>query len=300
MNNHMRNNNLVSGFQNFSSNNIPFNNNQMLNNNPAFYGSLKDPHFFQRLQQAKMEQLKRAKNVNDLGISKDELLKYVICPTKSEKLDKDSALKLYSTKENEYTDKFQTDMGKLCTNMPYKNILKNENYKKDFKTKDDLIVSRLSDIDRDKYKLLSELEVLSRKLETHNKELKVIYSAGEENKWKEEFEYVTKYKYRLKHDPKNFAELNMIEELLQSSSMKDISQEDLDEFKKLSEMEKNEDENIVKISIDNIENDETPVKKQKEVKVETRVIKVKKQQRDEIGHVDDNILDEYKNREKKK
>ena len=61
--NNFQQNNLVSGYQKFSANNVPFNNNAMIANNPMFAGSIRDPAFYQRMHVAKLEQLKKLKKI---------------------------------------------------------------------------------------------------------------------------------------------------------------------------------------------------------------------------------------------
>ena len=46
-----------------------------------------------------------------------------------------------------------------------------------------------------------------------NSEAKNIYSSSNENKYKKEFEYAQKYRYRLEYNPKDSEELNSIEDL---------------------------------------------------------------------------------------
>jgi len=277
---------MLSGYQNFatSKSNNPFVNNSMLANNPIFNGSINDPSFHQRIQMAKMDQLRKIKSVDDLNVSHDQLMKYIICPIKAEKLDQAQALTLYSSKQNQYQDtnnqttpKMLVEWWETRTNMPYKNILKNENYKKTINSKDDLIVYRVSILDKNKTKLMEECAKLEKLLEKHNGELKVIYSASELNKYKQEFEYVQKYKYRIKHDPNDFDGLkkmykkeqkklsnetkrisNMIDSLLENE---DLTEEELRELK---QMQENDDSDVVVDRDDDDMNDDMFEEKLKE------------------------------------
>lgn len=261
--NNFQQNNLVSGYQKFSANNVPFNNNAMIANNPMFAGSIRDPAFYQRMHVAKLEQLKKVKNIGDMNITKEQLLQYIICPMKAEKLNKEQSISLYNDKNTQYvidklgknTSKLLADWWNSRTNMPYKNILKNvkilddNDYKKKINKIDDLIVKRLIDISHDGILLQSQYSERSELLEAHNNELKMIYSLSKKLQYKEEFEYVQKYKYRLKHDPKSYDELkkyykqeqhkiiketkridDMIESLLENE---EISNEDFETLKKM-------------------------------------------------------------------
>lgn len=208
-----------------------FMNNPMINNNPNF--SLRDPQFYNKIQMAKIEQIKRAKNVNDLGMDKKELCEYIIDPIKINKTDRgDIEKKLHET-EHMYlvqttADKFEDqnnaylkELWKTRTNQPYKNIIKKEAFDKDYKkyyndnifkkdinNRDELIVHKvIKNIDADEDLLEADFLLVQEILEKHNKELKSIYSISNENKYKREFEYAQKYRYRLEYNPKDSEEL---------------------------------------------------------------------------------------------
>lgn len=104
------------------------------------------------------------------------------------------------------------------TNLPYKNILKNEDYTKSIKSSKDLIVYKINL--QDKSSLTKELKELMEKIDQHNKELKESYTTDNEEEHKKDFEYNNKYIFRIKYDPKNAEELK---------------EESLDEYKKKQE-----------------------------------------------------------------
>jgi hypothetical protein len=62
-------------------------------------------------------------------------------------------------------------------------------------------------IDADKLLLDGDVKMLEGNLESHNKELKTIYSTSEKNKFKKEFEYAQKYRNRIEFNPKDAEEL---------------------------------------------------------------------------------------------
>jgi len=218
----MSRNNLVNKFQSYQ-NNTPFNNNPLLNNNPAFMASAKDSSFYNKMNMAKLEQIKRAKNIEDMGIDKKEITDLVICPivinkTKKNELDEayGDIVPQYSSKNNKFLEEWWNSR----TNQPYKNIIKKDLFNKDFKKfykenifatnvkdKKDLLIHKITDADSDSLLLEAEFELLSGIIEKHNDELKVIYSASKKNKYKKEFEYVQNYRYRLEYNPKNSEEL---------------------------------------------------------------------------------------------
>lgn len=314
------NNKLLNNFQNFN----------MQNN------SFKEPVFYNKMQEMKLEQLKKAKNIKDLGINKEQLLKFVICPFKEVKLNSNQLLTSYKEKQMEYPTliknninmpKILTEWWNNRTNMPYKNILKKEDYSKKITAKEDLIIYKVSNNDKDKIKLESELNKLLTLFEKHNYQLKVIFSASEENKHKEEFEYVHKTSNRVKFDPKNNDDLKtyykkeqkkmtkenkrideMIELLLENENEIDIdSVNKLDEFKENDNDNDKEELELKTVSIqeskleqdqyqDQDQNQENimPIKNKKSIKVKTNIINS-----DNIGIIEDDIINQYKNRQKK-
>lgn len=217
------NNNLVNKFQSYMNNNVPFVNNPLLANNPNFSSALKDSSFYNKINMAKMEQISRAKNIEDIGMDKKQLSELIICPITINKTTADELKNDLVVREPEYAtqnNKFMEDLWKSRTNQPYKNIIKKDLFTKDFKKyynndifntdikkKDELIVHNITDLDSDSLLLEAEFELLSDILEKHNKELKVIYSSSKEALFKKEFEYVQNYRYRLEYNPKNSEEL---------------------------------------------------------------------------------------------
>jgi hypothetical protein len=52
------NNNLVNKFQSYMNTNTPFQKNPLLNNNPSFMNGSKDASFYNKINMAKLEQIK--------------------------------------------------------------------------------------------------------------------------------------------------------------------------------------------------------------------------------------------------
>ena len=212
LNNHGTNN-LMNGYKKFVDSNIPFKNNVMISGNAMFRETLKNPDFKNRLNTSKIEQIKKIKNVKDLNMTNEQITNYVIAPIKIEKMNKQELNTNYESKKSTYSandkviPKQLKELWEGRQNTPYKNILKQENYKKDFKTKDDLLVHKYTQLDRDKIKLENEYDALVSLLEYHNSELLTIYSASEQTKHKENFDYVLKYKNLIEYDPKNYSDL---------------------------------------------------------------------------------------------
>jgi len=226
------NNRLVNQFNNHvnytgnnSSNNM-FSQNAMISNNPNF--SMKDAQFYNKIQMAKLEQIKRAQNIDQMGMTKKELYEHIIDPHKIDKTPKVEIEKDLTKIEGMYTidkinqsNEFLKDLWKKRTNTPYKNVIKKELFDKEYKKyyKDDIFKKDINDkkqlmvhkvikdVDADEIMLEAEFELLSSILEKHNKELKSIYSVSNKNKFKQDFEYAQKYKYRLEYNPKDAEEL---------------------------------------------------------------------------------------------
>jgi hypothetical protein len=209
-----------------------FLNNPMINSNPNF--SLRDPQFYNKIQRAKVEQIQRAKNINDLGMDKKQLIDFIIDPIKINKTEKEEIENILREKEHMYivptnnskkyedqSNAYLRELWKTRTNQPYKNIIKKEAFDKEYKkyykddifkrdvnNRDELIVHKvIKNIDADEDLLEAEFMLIQEILEKHNKELKSIYTVSNENKYKREFEYAQKYRYRLEYNPKDSEEL---------------------------------------------------------------------------------------------
>jgi len=162
--------------------------------------------FYQQMMMAKADQMKKIKNVSELGLTRDQITEYIICPIKVERSSRNEIERYVSDEEAKLAKKYIEDnLWKNRTNAPYKNILKNEDWKKRFATANDLIVHRVSHLD--KIGLLDEYKKLVGLMEKHNNELRVIYSTTKESEHLKEFEYVNKYKYTVKYDPKDYNDL---------------------------------------------------------------------------------------------
>jgi hypothetical protein len=274
MNNNFRqmptqyNNNFINGYQHHMNNNTPFANNPMLTTNPNFYGSIRDANFQTRANIAKLEQRKRVKTINDLGMTRDQILNYVIDPIKVVKQSKEELQSAFNDKASTYIDPkdlmqiTRTDQSKLPKwlkeiyagrkNTPYKsilksaNILKQEQYNKDFNNEEDLLIHKVTQIDKDEIRFVRELAEKLAIFEEHNGELKLIYSASKEAQHKKDFEYVQKYKHRSGYNPEDYTDLKKyykkeqkridrenkrIDEMIEVLLMNDqVSKEDLEKL----------------------------------------------------------------------
>lgn len=201
----MYNNKLTKNYQNYMNKPNDMNN-QLFNNNPIFESNIYDQNFYQRMRMNRDEQIKRVRKISDLNLSKEQITEYVIAPIKVAKSNSSEIQKLFDEQTNMITQDFiQTNWWNTRTNAPYKTILKNEKCDRDFKSKEDLIVHKVSNLD--KIGLMDDYKKLVNMIEKHNSDLKVIYSASNENEYKKKFKHVNKYKYKMKYDPKNYNDL---------------------------------------------------------------------------------------------
>lgn len=267
------NNRLINQFHSYAENNQrvnPYANNNMISQNPNF--TSRDPQFYNRIQLAKLEQIKRAKKIEDIGLDKKQLSEYIIDPFKIQKTDKKEIDIQLSQREPEFKEGFLKELWKTRTNQAYKNVLKKELFDKVYKKyyKDSIFDKNINDksqlmvhkvikkVDADQLLLSDDVKQLENNLESHNKELKTIYATSEKNKFKKEFEYAQKYRHRLEFNPKDAEELKdyykkeqkkinktnkMVEELIDSLvEQNELTKEQVEELNK--ELNKNKNEII--------------------------------------------------------
>lgn len=226
MNPDFGNNRLLNRYNNgLNRNDISFQNNMLLQNNPIFMNMDRTQQFQQmqmlqslQTQQAKeMQQVKHINKMNELNnkYDKEKIRESVIKPIRIEKNKKDrfELDNKWKEAEKNYRDNTGKNYGneiqeywKKRTNQPYKNIIKNEDVsKKNFKSKDDLIVHRVTK--KDKEGVDESYNKLQQNLEKHDDELQTIYSTDKRNEHKKKFEYNHVYKYRIQYDPKDHDKL---------------------------------------------------------------------------------------------
>lgn len=213
MNNNYFNNNLVSGYQNFQKNNIPFQNNPLLNNNPQFMNMANNRQmqmdiYNNMMRYKKAQEMKKMHRSNEIDNVFDKALIHesVIRPIKIIKEDSNDVINKFKKLDSNWESERQKGWSQR-TNQPYKNIIKSDNrfLGRAKIEKEELIVHRVTDAD--KIGLLEEFTDLVNILEKHNNELKIVYSTSKEMEHKKKFEYVHRDKYRIKYDPKDYGEM---------------------------------------------------------------------------------------------
>jgi len=208
-NNNNNNNNLINQYYNNRYNNI-MKNNPLLNNSNYMEQEMmrtKSIQMAQHVQKLKhMQHMKKIQILKDIDkLDEDKIKDSVIKPKKIEftKNEKDNIDNEFKVKDNVYKDDNQFKqhtqlLWNKRTNEPYKNILKDEDYTKKFEKEEDLIVHKVTDVDKDVNILEGSLKEKLSVIERHNDELKIIYSLDNKTEHKKKFEYNHTYKYRVK------------------------------------------------------------------------------------------------------
>jgi len=215
----MYNNNLLNRFQNYQQKNIPFQNNALLRNNPTFrnnmsYNNSQQQQKMQMMYMANIEKQRKIQEIRQLeklnrmanNMDNNKLRELIIKPYKEEKKSNSDLMKKWKKEEVE-RNPTRERYWKKRTNLPYKNIIKDRKHIDKFInpkrkiTKKDLIVHRITNADKNRHLVEKKLNKLRNNLETHNKELKVIYSTSKKLSHKKKFEYYHKYKQRVQYNP---------------------------------------------------------------------------------------------------
>ena len=266
---------IINGYKQYTQNNTPFTNNQLLQNNPAYQQSIQNVNFYNQAMMLRMEQVNKIKSINELKMTQEQIVNFVINPIKPEKMSKQELYEKYidrsqsyitynkSKKKNLHDIKDAIVSNELLqlwnqrTNAPYKNIIERDN-NKSYKTIKDFLVHKVTKLDKDPIKLNKEYKAKKAAIKMHNNEISLIYHASEEAKWKKKFDYVNTFKYRLKHNPKDYIELKTyykkeqkklnkankrIDELIELMLVNDqISNDELNEMKKSHNINDSDDE----------------------------------------------------------
>ena len=304
---HYFNNNLLNGYQNYKKNNVPFQNNNLLRNNPMFQNSMNQNNsnqmrMMQQMQEQmgtlrKLQQLKQNERLNDLDniIDKDTLVKTIIRPLKEPKIDKIELNNMALSKQNALISE-KENYWRARTNQPYKNILKNENYSIFFQKKGrdlnetELIVHKVTDADKLEERLLSEFNELNNMIEKHDDELKAIYSLSEKMKHKKKFDYVHVNKYeKITYDPIDFNDMKKDKIELYKKE-----QEQIDKGKKKI------DDIIENLVNKGILTEEEIIKHDNENNLDSNELEELERELDNITEDDLKLLEEEKEQEKEK
>ena len=147
----------------------------------------------------RIQQLKQIEKENILEQMKDKnkLTDAIFRPLKIEGDNEDVSDK-WNKKKDDFTPNRELywELRKNKPIQPYKNIMDKKDIPDQINEKEELIVHKVTDADKEG--VTEDFEKMEGELEKHNGELKIIYSASEYNKHKQKFEYTHKYKYRYK------------------------------------------------------------------------------------------------------
>lgn len=197
--------------------------------------------FKQRIQEEKMK--RKINNIKDLNLSTDKLTELIIPSIKIVKNDPKEIEKNFENKINEYSNNYLINLWKNRTDQPYKNILKNEDYTKPISSKEDLVVHKITNQEKDSSLLINEYVKLKNSIEKHNVELQKIFSEAEMLKHKKNFDYANKYQHRIQYNPKDFNELKDLYEKEQQKI--DQEQKRIDEIINILTTDESQQEPII-------------------------------------------------------
>lgn len=329
-NNNLLNQTYVNNMQNLNM----FNRNSQNMNQAQLAQMYQTMSNLKKMQQSqilsKINELER--NKDKLHLDKDELRNAIIRPIKIEKSDKQEIIIKYKDLEKNFNKKELESLWSKRNNQAYKNIIKDEKYlKKDYRKKEDLIVHKVTDLD--KLGVDDDLKEFEGKIETQNGELKIQYSQSKELEHKKKFEYNNKYKYAGKYNPKAHDDLkednveyfkqeqeklekdkkkidDIIQSLMSSNILTEEEKKDLaelqDEKEKLEEKTNKIKDKKEKIS-DEKEVIKSPEKKQIKITVKTKKIESPRENKSLDAKaefkletkVDEEVRNKYLNRKKK-
>lgn len=187
------NNKLLNNYQQQAK---PVVQNNLLQRNQLFMNNLNTNSsqmaHAQQLQQ--MHQIKQT-NQNPGTVDKDKIKEILIKPIKIDKGNKLAFDKNFKERETDYKPKLE-EYWKKKTNMPYKGIMKDQNYNVNIKTEKDLVVHRVTSKDKDIKEVEGKYQEFNDKIKSHDGELNKIYATSKRGEHKKKFDYTHTYQYR--------------------------------------------------------------------------------------------------------
>lgn len=137
----------------------------------------------------------------------------------------------FEKKINETQNDYKKNMKifwKQRTNQPYKNILKGEDYTKNFEDVDDFVIHKVTE--KDKEGIDEKLMDFKKDIKMHDRELGIVYSSDKQTKFKKDFEYNNRYKFRTVYKPSSQSRIkkNVMEYYKQEQKKLDKDKEKLD------------------------------------------------------------------------
>lgn len=142
-----------------------------------------------------MRKIKKFNNI-DQSYNNDDLKNIVIKPQKIEK-SKVNLADLVENKKQECDKELRDSLAKRI-NEPYKGIIKDFDYKKKIKESDDLVIHKVSTVDKDKKVFDKKMDDFKDEIKVQDNNIKSVYSIDKKTEHKKDFDYQHKYKYRTK------------------------------------------------------------------------------------------------------
>ncbi len=142
-----------------------------------------------------MKKIKKFNTIDQLH-NKDDLKNLILKPQTIEKPNIN--IKALTDVRKHENDSVVEESKKKMVNNPYKGIIKDFNYEKKIKEQKDLVVHKVTEVDKDKKVFDNNMGSFKTTIKTQNEEIKDIYSIDKKTQHKKDFEYQHKYKYRSK------------------------------------------------------------------------------------------------------
>lgn len=204
------NNKLVNQFQQYKSQNpdsVPYQNNQLLKNNPHIMNNINMQNNIKNnqnnnMQNQNIDRLKQfmesVKKTNKSGNIIQELLK-------PQEIDKKNNKEV--ERNEEILEKMRKDIKYTITNQPYKNIIKDADYNKKIQDAKDLIIYIMKIEDKSPELLDREFKKLEKMFEDMDVEIKLDYAPDKKMEHKKKFDYRHNYVTRLVHEAKQHGDI---------------------------------------------------------------------------------------------
>ena len=177
--------------------------NQMMNQNPMNGNGNRNRNRNKNSDMnSTMNQFERMK----LKAKGGNLIEQLLKPIKLEKNNVEVE-KSYNKASVERNEKRPEYVRYDITNNPYKNILKNVDYKKHIADPKDLVVHKTTEKDRDKAMIEKELKEKEEQLRDHDGIIKQEYSSDRKEFHEKNFIYKASYVERIKHDTNTHSDL---------------------------------------------------------------------------------------------
>ena len=154
-----------------------------------------------------MKKIKKFNNIDNM-YNNDELKNLIIRTQKIEKPNID--IKSLINKRDINNKKDLDESVKKRVNEPYKGIIKDFDYSKiREKHEEDLIVHKVTAIDKDNKIFNEKMDVFKQEISKQNNNIKDTYSLDKKTEHKKDFDYQHKYKYRVKIDTQDNDDLRV-------------------------------------------------------------------------------------------